>query len=119
VFLFGIAFLLLASAAKAQTPSASAFAKACQERLQDVQEDRRICVVGMVRAEKTIEVVFSTRDDFVGKKLFVYSSRVVERGLTPLKELSNLKDKIVVIGGFNDGSGIYSARLLSGDTARR
>ena len=103
------------SSAKAQSIAPTAFSRACFERIADVQADRRVCVVGIVRDERTIDVLLSTRETLVGQSVTVYGSRVIQGRRVPLTELGKLANRIVVIGGFIDGAAIYGAKLLSGE----
>ena len=82
--------------------------------MPNVQEDRRMCVLGIVREGGQLDVLVSTRDIPAGPKLSVYSSSVVQPGRTRLAELAELIGQIVVVGGFLDGPAVYSAKLLSG-----
>jgi hypothetical protein len=107
-----IGFLCLSTQIEAQPASSDLFLTACRDRMPNIQEDRRVCIVGIVHDGKDVDVLLSTRADLAGRRLAVYGSSVVQPGLASLKEISNLIERIVVLGGFVDGSAIYSAKLL-------
>ena len=107
-----VTLLCLSTQVRAQ--AVSPFQDACRERLPQVQADRRVCIVGIVRDGNNVDVLVSTRDDLVGRRVAVYASSVVQSARFPLAEMSGLNERIVVIGGFIDGSALYSAKVLSG-----
>jgi hypothetical protein len=111
---FALALLDPSTQGEAQPSAATPFAQACRDRLPNIQPDRRVCLVGIVRGDREVDVLASSTEDLIGQRVAVYSSSVVQRGLTPLAELSALTERIVVVGGFVDGHAIYSAKLLSG-----
>jgi len=115
---FCMAFVFCPIPARPQTTHSDAFAKACQDRLPKVQEDRRVCVVGTVMQDRKIEVLYGTRNDLIGKTMAVYGSRVVQQQRVPLGGMTNLIGRIVVVGGFIDSNSIYSATVLSGVPSR-
>jgi hypothetical protein len=103
--------LLWVGAAYAQNQDP--FAKACADRLKNIQDDRRVCVVAEVLDEKTLRVVAATQASKVGKNI---SATAIPpqggQGPTPLKELSQLKGRLIVVGGFDNGDMLFSAKVL-------
>jgi hypothetical protein len=113
-FVSAVTLLFMAARLQAAPIDTAPLYIACAERMPDIQQNRRTCVVGIVREGGELDVLVSTRDIPAGHKLSVFSSSVLQRGITRLAELAALTDQIVVVGGFLDNGGLYSAKLLSG-----
>lgn len=112
-----VVMLALCSAAHAQdrTTADQGFADFCKSNLQeDIQEDRQICVVGLVEDETHVQVFFATEPGLAGQNVEVFQSPMQQGHQEPLPELAENVGRIVVVGGFDNLPTIYSARLLSG-----
>jgi hypothetical protein len=116
-FFIGVLALVSVSAQlRAEQFDLTAFSKVCADRMPNVQEDRRTCVVGIVQEGGELDVLITTHDLLAGRKLSVFSSSVVQRAVTRLAELADRTGQIVVVGGFLDGTALYSATT---DSSRR
>jgi hypothetical protein len=64
-FAFSITVLALVSVSaqlRSEPFDLTAFSKVCAERMPNVQEDRRTCVVGIVQEGGELDVLISTHD---------------------------------------------------------
>jgi hypothetical protein len=102
----------LLTAGLAPVSAADLFADHCQARLSDIQQDRRLCVVGIMQDERHLQIIAATRPDFAGRVVSVYESHVVQNMRVPLAGLAGNKGRIVAVGGFVDGDNLFSARRL-------
>lgn len=102
---------LTPSSAIAQ-PSNAAFRTLCQQRVTNVQTNRRICVIGVVTGPARVRVLFSTRANLVGRTVEVYSSTPMDPTESPIPEFGSMTNRVVGIGGFENSTTIYSARIL-------
>ena len=98
----------------AQEPASDAFVAACNKALEDtVQQGRRVCVIGVVESDTIIRVLFSNSAEVTFQPVEVYESPVQQGHEEALKALDQLKGQVVAVGGFENGTTIYSAQLLS------
>jgi hypothetical protein len=44
----------------------------CEERLFDIVQDRRLCVVGIVKDDTHMHVIFATRPDVAGRLVSIF-----------------------------------------------
>src|SRR5437870_3877377 len=80
--------------------SISPFTKACDDRFQNIQAERRLCVVAIIKGADAVEVLYSTTPGLIGKTVRVYGSPVQQGRQVPMEELATMINRIVVIGGF-------------------
>jgi hypothetical protein len=109
------AFLTLYSstwAAFAQPAGPGPFASACNSALNDIQDDRRVCVVGIVQDDTKVRVLFSNKSALIFKVAEVFQSPPQQGQKVPLDGLGKLKGQTVAVGGFENGTTIFSAKLL-------
>jgi hypothetical protein len=57
-----LALVCLCAQVRAETADATLFSRACIERIPNVQQDRRTCVVGIAHDGNNVDVLVSTRD---------------------------------------------------------
>ena len=94
-------------------PAAGPFTTACNAALAaDIQEGRRLCVVGIVQDGTKVDVFMSNKSEAVFKTVQVYKSPPQAPMEDPIPGLDGRKGQIVAIGGFDNGATIYSARIL-------
>jgi hypothetical protein len=110
--LFALAIVPLTAGLSPVHGQADLFADYCKTKLSDVQQDRRLCVVGIVQDDRHLQVIAATQPDLVGRVVAVYQSRIVQQIQSPLRGLAGDKGRIVAVGGFASGPDLYVARRL-------
>ena len=107
-----VALSVFPSGPTAQAAEASPFDSACDAALSDVQENRRVCLVGVALDESRVSVLLSNNAAIIFLVVDVYQSAPQQGQQVPLHELAQLKGRTIALGGFQEGSTVYSVRLL-------
>jgi hypothetical protein len=95
-------------------PAGGAFMRACSaaDLPQDVQNEQKVCVVGVVRDATKIDVFMSNRSEVIFKTVEVFRTKITQNAMEPIEGLERLKGQVVAVGGFGNASSIFSARIL-------
>ncbi len=79
---------------------------------QEVQNDRKLCVVGVVRDGTKIDVFMSNKSEVIFKTVEVFRTKITDGAMEPIEGLERLKGQVVAVGGFDSSPAIFSARIL-------
>lgn len=79
---------------------------------QDVQNARKVCVVGVVRDATKIDVFMSNESEVIFKTVEVFRTKITQNAMEPIEGLERLKGQVVAVGGSGNGPAIFSARIL-------